>query len=103
MKVSPLTLINWLGSSQFFRRQVKRYHLVLKAMRFVSTIAKRLVGTVPTTAKRNNGAALKSVSIALRVNDFEVAVHLDGAVVVDCDFRFFHTDLVCFCCAKMVF
>ncbi|MCU0347563.1 MAG: hypothetical protein MUC59_11515, partial [Saprospiraceae bacterium] len=70
----------------FFRRQIKCHRLVLEAVRLVRPVAKRLVGRMPAAAKRDDGAALKPVGVALCVEDFELPVQFDGAVVVDGDF-----------------
>ena len=52
----------------------------------VRTIAKRLVFRLAATAKANYGASGKSESVALRIDNFEVAFDADVAIVIDRDF-----------------
>lgn len=71
---------DWCGF--FLWRQVEGNGFVL-VVSFVGTIAKWLVLGKPTTAKGYRGAATKAVGLAGFIDDFEVALELDGAVRVD--------------------
>ena len=69
------------GGWQFARRDAVR-----KANPVMAAVAERLVGRVSAATERNYGAAGKSEGCTGGVEDFEIALHTDGAVVVDCDF-----------------
>ena len=70
------------GGLNFPRRKVERYGGVFKIF-FVRSVAEGFVVGSSTTAERDDRSALKSVSVALSVNNLEVALYFDGAVGVD--------------------
>ncbi|HEV2183540.1 MAG TPA: hypothetical protein VGR39_07640 [Candidatus Acidoferrales bacterium] len=50
---------------------------------FVRAVAKRLIGGVATTAKRDHGAAVETEHPPLRIDDLEVTLDANRAVVFD--------------------
>jgi hypothetical protein len=50
------------------------------------TVTERLVFGMAAAAKCNGGSAGKAERFALRVDDFEVALYADIAIVIDDDF-----------------
>jgi hypothetical protein len=61
--------------------------LVLKTCRLVRPIAKGLIGGVAATAKREGGAAAKSVRLAFHIDEFDFPLDAQGTVIANRDFR----------------
>ena len=68
---------------------------MLEAMRLVRAIAKRLVGGVAAAAKCDDFTATEVIGIPSRVEQFDVSMYFDGAVVVDGNLCFFHDEFYC--------
>ena len=62
------------------RRQFAGDYFVNKTHAVVAAIAKRLIGGVPATAKREHGATGEAEGLTSRIADFKFALDADGAV-----------------------
>jgi hypothetical protein len=72
------------------RRKVPGLLLVLKACGLVRPIAKRFIGGVAATAKRDCCAAAKTVRFSLHIDEFDFPFDAQGTVIADRDFCRWH-------------